>query len=246
MLGLDPGLLALAATVAFLAAIVGGLSGFGVGLVLPPFLAALVGVEGVVPTMATAALIINVSRLTAYRRAVDWRVVRTLALTVLPATAVGATVYTWLPADAIALLLGTFLIAAVPLRRVLARRRFTPGGRTFAALGLGFGLLTGLTSGGSVILIAGLMTAGLAGATLVATDAAISTATNLLRIVIYGADGLVTLQRGVAGIVVGLAAVPAAFIARLLMDRIPLHAHTRIMEALVIAGGISFLWRAWA
>ena len=51
MLGLASALLAPTAFLAFLAAIVGGLSGFGPGLVLPALLAALVVIEGVVPTM---------------------------------------------------------------------------------------------------------------------------------------------------------------------------------------------------
>jgi uncharacterized membrane protein YfcA len=246
MLGLDPALLALAATVAFLAAIVGGLSGFGVGLVLPPFLAALVGVAGVVPTMAVAALIINLSRFSAYRRAVDWRVVRVLIVAVLPAVAAGAWVYTLLPERAIALVLGSFLIAAIPLRRVLGRRPASPAPRTLFAFGVAFGGLSGMTTGGSVVLIAGLMAIGLEGAALVGTDAAISTVANLVRVAVYGVNDGVTAQRLVAGILVGLATVPAAFVARALMDRIPLRAHTRIMEALVAAGGASFLWRAVA
>ena len=246
MLGLDPGLLALTAAVAFFAAILGGLSGFGPGLILPPFLAALVGVEGVVPTMAVAALIINVSRFSAYRRAVDWLVARKLVVAVLPAAAASATLYTWLDPRAIAFVLGAFLVGAVPLRRALARRRFVPDGRAWLALGLAFGGLAGMTSGGSVVLIAGLMAAGLAGTTLVGTDAAISIVTNLLRLAIYGADGLVTAQRGVAGLLIGLATVPAAFVARMLFDRIPLHAHTLLIEGLVIAGGVTFLWRALA
>ena len=56
---------ALAAVVAFAASIVGGLSGYGVGLVLPVVIAPIVGVTGVIPAMAIAISLGNGSRVTA-------------------------------------------------------------------------------------------------------------------------------------------------------------------------------------
>lgn len=246
MIGLDPLALALAALVAFAAAIVAGVSGFGVGLVLPPFLAAVVGVEALVPTMAVGMLITNGSRLWAYRGAVHGPAWRALMVVVLPLALASAFVYTRFEHDGVAIVLGVFLIAMVPLRRVLARRQFRPGWRTWLGIGTAYGGLSGVTTGVGALLIAGLMAAGLAGAPLVATDAAVSTVVNLVRLVVYGAHGLVGAREILVGLIVGGATVPAAFIARAVMAHLPNRIHVWIMEGLVIAGGLSFLWRAAA
>jgi uncharacterized protein len=47
-------------------------------------------------------------------------------------------------------------------------------------------------------------------------------------------------------VLIGLCTVPGAFIANRVMDRLPLKVHIRIMEILILGGGVSFLWQAFA
>ncbi len=61
--------LALIALAATLAAVVGGVAGYGTGLLMPIVLVPIVGPEPVVPIMALAALLINASRVAAFRSA---------------------------------------------------------------------------------------------------------------------------------------------------------------------------------
>jgi len=125
----DPSQLALACLVAFAASILGGLSGFGTGLVLPVFLVPLVGVTNVIPAMAVAMLLNNGSRVVAFRREIAWDHVRRLLWLGLPACVAGAYGYTLLSANWVAALLGAFLLVSIPLRRLLkhAQLRFSPG-----------------------------------------------------------------------------------------------------------------------
>ena len=58
--------LALVAGVALFASIVGGVSGYGTGALMPLVLVPLVGAEPVVPIIAISALFTNSSRLTAF------------------------------------------------------------------------------------------------------------------------------------------------------------------------------------
>jgi len=44
---------------------------------------------------------------------------------------------------------------------------------------------------------------------------------------------------------IGLCTTPGAFVARAILARMPQHLHVRIMEAVVVCGGLGFLWRAW-
>jgi uncharacterized protein len=229
--------------VAFAASILGGLAGYGTGLVLPVFLAPLVGIANVVPVMALAMLLNNGSRVVAFWRDVQWPQVRRLLLLGLPACALGAWGYTLLPARGVALLLGGFLILSVPLRRGLKRLDMLLTPKAQVAAGAGFGLLNGSLAGVGVLLVAMLMSAGLQGAALIATDAAISFVMGLLKVALFGSLARLDMQLALAGLLVGLCTMPGAFVARRLLAHIPARVHGWVMEGVVVCGGLTLLWQ---
>ena len=238
--------MALIAAIAFFMSVVAGLSGYGIGLVLPAFIAPVIGVVAVIPVMSVAMTFANASRMWAYRQSLSRRTVALLMATSLPAAAAGALLYVRLPAHAIAIALGAFFIASVPLRRLMGYWKMHIGRRGLAAIGAGYGFLAGGMTGTGLLLVAGLLAAGVHGAALIATDSAISVAINLLKIAVFGNSALLTPELAVAGTLIGLCTVPGAFIARRIMDHLPVHVHVWIMEVLVLGGGTSFLWRALA
>lgn len=235
---------ALVAGIAFVMSIIGGLSGFGIGLVLPAFIAPVVGVVSAIPVMAVAMTFANASRVWVYRRALNWPLVGLLLAMALPMAFIGAVIYTRLPPRIIAGVLGVFLVVSVPLRRVLERRRFTLSRPGLAAVAAGFGLFTGGMSGTGLFLASGLMAAGIHGAALIVTDAVVSTSVNLLKVAVFGGYSLLTPELVLVGVLIGLCTVPGAFIANRVMDRLPLKVHIRLMEVLILGGGASFLWQA--
>lgn len=240
----SPWLLALACVVALAASTLGGLSGFGTGLVLPVFLVPVVGVANVIPVMAVAMLLNNGSRVVAFWRDIQWtHVARMLALG-LPACAAGAYSYTLLSSRWIAVLLGTFLLVSVPLRRFLHRtqRRIPPWLEVGA--GGGFGFVNGGMTGTGVILISMLMSVGVAGSALVATDAIISVAMGLAKVLLFGRLAALDRELALTGLLVGLFTAPGAFLARALLKRIPAGVHAGFMEVVVVAGAVALLWHA--
>jgi uncharacterized membrane protein YfcA len=230
--------------VAFAASILGGLAGYGTGLVLPIFLAPAVGVANVVPVMAVAMILNNGSRAAAFWRDIQWPHARRILAFGLPACVAGAYGYTLLEARAVALLLGLFFIAVVPLRRWLARAGWQLGARGVAAAGAGFGFVNGAMTGAGLLLISTLMAAGVQGAALIATDAIVSVIMGLAKVALFGGFARLDLQLGGAGLLIGLCTAPGAFVARWLLARMPLKVHTVMMEMVVLAGGAGFLWRA--
>lgn len=238
------GQLVAVAAAAFALSVVGGLTGYGVGLILPAVIAPIVGVAAVVPVMSVAMFLTNASRVAAFRHHLNPRAVGAVMLTALPAALVGAQVYTRLPERVIALLLGGFLVLSVPLGRWMKRRRFRLGPRGLSAVGAGYGLLAGGMTGTGLILIAALMAAGVEGAALVATDAAVSVTINLLKMIVFGRAAALDLELLIAGVLIGACTVPGAFVARRLLRLVPMHVHVWVMEALVVAGGLSLLLRA--
>lgn len=237
---------ALIGAVAFGASILGGLAGYGTGLVLPIFLAPAVGVANVVPVMAVAMVFNNASRVAAFWRDIHWPHARRILAFGLPACVAGAYGYTLLAASWVALLLGVFFIASVPLRRLLARAGWKLEGRGVAVAGAGFGFVNGGVPGAGLLLISTLMAAGVAGPALIATDAIVSVVMGLAKVALFG--GVARLDAGLAlgGVLIGLCTVPGAFVARRLLALISLKVHTVVMEAVVLAGGAGFLWRAFA
>jgi uncharacterized membrane protein YfcA len=236
--------LALVAAVALFAAVVGGLAGYGTGALMPLVLVPLIGAEPVVPIIAISSLFTNFSRAAAYLRYVDRRraliVIAAAALT----TALGAYGYTRLTSAGAALVIGAMLILSVPLRRSLRRREVRIGDAGLGAGAIGYGVVVGGTSGAGVILLSLLMAAGLEGAAVIATDAVISLATSVIKISVFGVAGVVTAQVLAFALLIGVVALPGAYLARTFVERMPVHIHTAILDVAVITGGAVMIFSA--
>jgi uncharacterized membrane protein YfcA len=224
--------------VALFASVIGGLAGYGTGALMPLVLVPMIGAEPVVPIIAISAIFTNLSRVTAYRRYADGRRASIVILASALTTALGAYGYTRLTSAGAAVVIGTMLIASVPLRRLASRRKVRIGDAGLGFGAAGYGIVVGGTSGSGVILLSLLMAAGLEGAAVIATDAAISVATSLIKISVFGLAGVLTAQVLAFAFLIGAIALPGAFLARSFVERMPLHIHTAILDAAVIAGGV--------
>jgi uncharacterized membrane protein YfcA len=227
----------LVAGMALLAAIIGGLAGYGTGALMPLVLVPLIGAEPVVPIIAISAIFTNLSRSVAYFRHTDRRRAAIVTAAAAFTTALGAYGYTRLTNAGAAFVIGTMLILSVPLRRLLRRRAVRIGDTTLAAGAIGYGVFVGGTSGSGVILLSLLMAAGLDGAAVIATDAVISVATSLIKISVFGLAGVVTAQVVAFALLIGAISLPGAFLARAFVERMPLHIHAAILDVAVITGG---------
>jgi uncharacterized membrane protein YfcA len=236
---LDLTLVQLAAIVALAAfsAIAGGVSGYGTGALMPLILVPMVGAAPVVPIIAISAMFSNAARVAAFRRLVDLRRALIALAVALPSCALGAWLYTLLSGRGAALVIGTTMIATVPLRRLLRRRGYQLGEKGFFAGAAVWGLLMGGTTGSGVILLSVMMAAGLEGAAVIATDATVSVVTGVVKVGVFGLAGVLTPQVIVIGCLIGAVTFPCTFIAKLIVERIPVHLHTALLDAVVIIGG---------
>ena len=232
------GELALVAGVAFFGSLVGGVSGYGTGALMPLVLVPLVGPVPVVPIIAISALFNNTSRLTAFRAYADFRRAAIVLACATPTCVLGAWGYTHLSSKGAALVIGAMLILSVPLRRHLKRRDFKVGDGGLAAGAFGYGVVVGGTAGSGVILLSLLMAAGVTGAGVIATDAAISIAISIVKVSVFGLSGVLTAQVVAFALLIGIVAFPGAFLARAFVERMPLHVHSAILDAVVLVGGL--------
>src|SRR5437763_5298771 len=222
---------------ALFASIIGGLAGYGTGALMPLVLVPLVGAEPVVPIIAISALFTNSSRAIAYLRYADRRRALIVLACAALTTALGAYGYTRLTNAGAALVIGSMLILSIPLRRLARRRDIRIGDAGLGAGAVGYGVVVGGTAGAGIILLSLLMAAGLEGAAVIATDAAISIVVGAAKVGMFGLFGVVRPQVIAFALLIGLVALPGAFLAKALVERMPIHVHTAILDAVVLLGG---------
>jgi uncharacterized membrane protein YfcA len=236
--------LALVAGVALFASIVGGVSGYGTGALMPLVLVPLVGAEPLVPIISISSMFSNSSRVAAFVRHVDWRRTVIVLAAAVPTCVLGAWGYTRLSSAGAALVIGAMLIVSVPLRRHLKKRDFRVGDGGLALGSLGYGVVVGGTAGSGVILLSLLMAAGVEGAGVIATDAAISIVISVVKISVFGFAGVITAQVTAFALLIGIVALPGAFLAKAFVERMPVHVHTAILDAVVLLGGAVLIYGA--
>jgi len=236
--------LVLVAAVALFASVIGGLAGYGTGALMPLVLVPLVGAEPVVPIIAISSIFTNTSRFVAFVRFADRRKAIIVIVAALLTTALGAYGYSRLTGAGASLVIGSMLILSVPLRRLLRKHSVRIGERGLAAGAVGYGVLVGGTAGSGVILLSLLMAAGLEGAAVVATDAVISLTSAAVKISVFGLTGIITAQVLALAFLIGLVAIPGAFLAKAFVERLPVHIHTAILDAAVITGGAVMITNA--
>jgi hypothetical protein len=244
-LPIDAPTLAAVAFLAIGAAIVGGMGGFGTGVILAAALVPLIGVKALVPVMAVAGVIINAGRFWFYRASLERRPLGIVLAASLPFLALGTWLYSVLDARSVGTILGLAVIASVPLRRILKSRAIvlgTPG----LAIGSGiFGLASGVATGTGVILVSLLLGAGMGGTAVLATDALISIVLDLCKAVLFQRFDLLDTEAIFMGVVIGVASIPGSAIAAWLVTRLGARLHVLFMETLIIVGGASMLWHSW-
>jgi uncharacterized membrane protein YfcA len=225
-------------------AVAGGVAGYGTGALMPLVLVPIVGAAPVVPIIAISALFTNSARIVAFRRWLNPRRALIALVAALPTCVLGAWLYTLLTGRGAALVIGTSLIATVPLRRVLKNRGHHLGEKGLAAAAAGWGILVGGTTGAGVILLSLLMATGLEGAAVIATDATVSIVVGVIKIAVFGIAGVVTPAILAVGLLIGCIGFPCTFLAKLIVERLPVHVHTAMLDAVVIVGGSVMIFGA--
>jgi len=229
--------LLLVAIVALLAGIIGGISGYGSGALMPLVLVPMVGAAPVVPIIGLAALFNNFGRVSAYFQHLDRRRALIAVVAALPTCVLGAWGYSQLTGKGAAIVIGAMLMLSVPLRRLARRRNFRIDDRGLAVGSVGYGVLVGGTSGSGVIMLSLLMAVGLEGAAVIATDAMVSIGIGIVKVSVFGINGVLTPQVIALALLTGLVSMPGAHLSRFIVKHMPVHVHTAILDFVVLLGG---------
>ncbi len=235
--------LVLIACAALVTSVVGGVAGYGTGLLMPLVLVPLVGAQAVVPILGVSAIFNNLSRIAAFYKKIAWAHVWPIALVAMPFCYIGAAFYSYLSGPGAAVLIGGALILLVPARRILKKFESRISRPAVYGAGALFGLVTGGVPGGGIILISLLMSLGVLGPGVVATDAVISLMVGFVKIATFQSYGQLPLASWAVAALIGVAGIPGAFIAKWISEHLSVKVHTGLMDATVVLGGAVLIVR---
>ena len=231
--------------VGLVAGTISGIVGTGSSIMLMPVLICLYGPKQAVPTMAIAAVMANFSRILAWWREVDWRACAAYSAPAIPAAALGARTLLVLPSRVVDISIGLFLIAMVPARHYLARHRFKLSLWQLAIGGAAIGYLTGIVVSTGPLSVPLFLFYGLTKGAFLATEAASSLGIYVSKSVTFQRFGALTAEIALQGLIAGASLMAGAFIAKRFVLRLEPEVFRRLMDAIMIAAGLSTLWTAF-
>lgn len=238
--------LALIAAISFVASMLGNITGFGMMPVIMMAIAPVVGVKAVVPVMSVVGMVTNVARLHTYWDGVRWRPALICAAGAVPGVVLGAMLYAWLSAGAVALILGAFMFATVAMRRIPkggaaeAKKRHLPPAGVFG-LSAAWGVINGVVTGAGAMIVVILLSSGLEGVALLGTRAAAGLIMTVAKLGMYSGLDVLSWDLAFIGVLISAFTVPGVWASRWLVDVMPVAMHTVLLEILIAVGGVYFL-----
>jgi len=231
-------------TIGLIAGTISGIVGFGSSIMLMPVLVLVFGPREAVPIMAIAATLANLSRVAVWWREIQWRVVGVYALTAVPGAALGARSLLVLPTHIVEVALAAFFIAMIPLRRWLAVRKFKLALWHLAVVGAIIGYLTGIVVSTGPINAPAFLAYGLVKGSFLGTEAMSSLTVYVTKSLVFRSYGALPETAIVQGVIIGGSLTAGSVIAKRFVRRMDADKFHLVMDALLLASGLTMLYAA--
>jgi uncharacterized membrane protein YfcA len=229
--------------VAFLAATLAAVTGFGGAAVLLPVLVLAFGVRDAVPILTVAQLVGNGSRVWFNRHTLDGRVVAWFALGAVPLGFLGGLLFSRAPLAWLTRFLGLFLLL------VVAWRRFRPGGfprptlRAFAPIGAASAFLSALVGSVGPLMAPFFLAYGLVRGAYIGTEALSTVVLHVVKLIAYRQTAVLSGAAALTGLALGPVMILGSWVGKRIVDRLPERAFVLVIEGTMIAAGLLFVIR---
>jgi uncharacterized protein len=238
-------LVAALTVVSFIAWLASTIAGGGSPFVLMPLVNMLLGAAAVAPVITLGLLIGNVHRTILFWEDIDWQLTLWYAPGAVIGAGLGAYTYTQIHADWLQLLMGLFLIIST------VGLGFEDKGTPWplkawhmmpAALLKAF--FSGLIGTTGPILNPFYLGYGLVKEELVATKATHVTIIHMIKLSAYAMFGVLSLKILQVGLVIGLAAIPANILGRVLLARMNGQQFRLVILSTMTISGLWLIWQS--
>jgi uncharacterized membrane protein YfcA len=244
--------------VSFFAWIVSTLAGGGSPFVLIPLVNLLMGAASVPPVITIGMFLGNAHRILLFWRDINWELTMWYAPGAIVGSFLGAYTFTQIHLDWLQLIIGIFLIISA----VLFALEQTPAPveadlslpipvdepkfklKAWYIMPAGFfkAFVSGLVGTTGPVLNPFYLRYGLVKEQLLATKATHVVIIHLVKIITYSVFAALSRDDVIAGLAIGLAAIPANLIGKMLLSRMSPHQFRQIVLAFMAVGGIWMLW----
>jgi uncharacterized membrane protein YfcA len=231
------------AAVAFVAATLAAVSGFGGAAVLLPVLVAFFGIRAAIPILTVAQLIGNASRVWFNRRELRWNVVAWFALGAIPLATLGALLFAAAPLSALTRLLGAFLLLVVVWRHLhpSAHRSFPT--YFFAPIGAGSSFLSALLGSVGPVMAPFFLAYGLVKNAYISTEAMCTVVMHVTKLIVYRQSDVLSGSGALVGLALGPVMILGSYVGKRIVDKLPERVFIGIIEAVLVIAGVTFLVR---
>ncbi|HMG84365.1 MAG TPA: sulfite exporter TauE/SafE family protein [Terracidiphilus sp.] len=227
--------------VAFIAALLAAVTGFGGAAVLLPMLVFVFGVREAIPILTVAQLIGNASRVWFNRHDLDWRVVAWFAVGGVPMALAGGFLFAHAPLAALTHVLGAFLILIVVLRHLPKLPAFKPPLKSFALIGAAASFLSALLGSVGPLMAPFFLAYGLVKGAYIGTEALSTVLMHAAKLIAYRQSAILPFHTVVSGLALGPIMVAGSFAGKRVVDRLPERVFVLIIDVTLVAAGVLFV-----
>lgn len=229
--------------VAFVAATLAAVTGFGGAAVLLPVLVVVFGVRDAVPILTVAQLVGNGSRVWFNRVALNWRVVAWFALGAVPLGFLGGLLFSRAPLVGLTRLLGAFLLVVVAWRHLRPAGFPRPTLRAFAPIGAASAFLSALVGSVGPLMAPFFLAYGLVKGAYIGTEALSTVVMHVVKLAAYRQAAVLSGPATLAGLALGPVMILGSWVGKRIVDLLPEHMFVLLIEATMVAAGLLFIIR---
>ena len=220
------------------------LAGGGSPFILLPMISLLLGAQAVAPVITTGLLIGNAQRGLTFWSDVSWRVTAWYVPGAVVGALIGCYGLTKIHVEGLQLLLGVGLLVMVA-NYVLAPQESQVTVKAWYFLPISFinAIGSGLIGSTGPVLNPVYFNYGLEKEAMVATKAINKTALHLIKLIAYASFGSLSQEYIAYGLVIGLGAIPANWLGKLVLAKMSAQQFRQMVFAFVAVSGVAMIWQ---
>lgn len=228
----------------FLAWFLSMLAGGGSPFILIPMISLLLGSAAVAPVITTGLLIGNTQRGISFWHHVDWQVTAWYVPGAMVGAIIGCYGLTQVHVEGLQLLLGIGLLTMVANHLLIPKdAQFVVKAWYFLPLSFINAIGSGLIGSTGPVMNPLYLNYGLEKEAMVATKAFNKAVLHLVKLTAYAAFGSLTSDYLVYGLVIGLGAIPANWLGKLVLAKMSAQQFRQLVFAFVAVSGVAMIWQ---